>query len=238
MLNKTLYTSLLLLLTTPLFGQKKVEKEKTAYDYSHMTSDTKYVGDIAFTKKVFVAELNLYQEVLEENSPYAMFLSLGGDYKWLTKNSIYFSVGPRAKLGWLSGNNDSSNDDAFISYNTFGWGLSAVPTIGIEVDESSHSVLFLRGEIGWMNYHTSADFHAPYFANQNPRPKKNYNDYNNLLLGIRAGIQANTSEKFGLGVWVGLSNINTKQYLKGMHFNDSNIDKRALNGEIGIGVFF
>lgn len=210
-----------------------------AQDLKHLTSTTRYQDEelTVFKKRVVAIELAIQREMLEEDSPTSIFLSGGYDFRWLTSNNIYLSVGPRAKLGWLGGSNGYDSDDIeYVGFNTFGWGFSAVPSIGIVVEADHDVIIYLEGELGLLNYHARSSF-----GKQNPEGKprrlRNKTSYAKPFAGIRLGLQGNVSGKRSMAVWVGLNSMKTSQFLDKMNLN-SFVDDQRLDGEIGLSFKF
>lgn len=214
-------------ITTVIYGQ----------DFKHLTSETKYEDEITFKKRVINLNISVQREIAGDESPTAFFISGGYDFRWLNENKVFYAISPRAKLGWISGDNGyETNERERVSHNTLAWGFSVAPSIGLEVEEEHHTIIYLEGELGLLNYNAKSKFNEQ-FAEPYKRIQ-NQNTYAKPFAAIRIGLLSNFSQGFSMAVWAGLTTIKTNQFLDKMNLNSRVVDDRNLDGEIGVSFIF
>lgn len=223
-MKNTLFFTLLILCSFTVSAQEKTNS------LAFLTSDTKYKDETPFKTKVISFGISAQQGILEDaDSPSILFLSGGYEFRKLTfDESIYFGIGPRLRAGYLSGKYSYYDWDwdnrRKVSYDSFVWGASVVPSAGIILDEDNYLTIFMEGEIGIINYDLR--------KNTASRNKSHHKDYWNLNLACRGGFRGTFFSKVEGSVWVSLSNDTFKDVLK----DDSWYF--PLLTEIGIGIGF
>lgn len=223
---------LLLLVCFSGFAQEKQS------GLAYMTSNTKYVdeSESVFKTQVFNLGISVQQEPWVDDSPTIFFVNAGYEFRKLyDAYNFYWGVGPRLRVGWGSGDWGiyTWNKDYDFSFNSFAWGLSMIPSVGLILDTDYNLGLYLEGELGVLNYHTKAKI--------DPTGKlstKNGNSYLNLNIALRGGLRCNLSSKIEGSVWGGLSNVSTNDMLHNIKFEDKRFEKYPLYTEVGIGIAF
>ncbi|NDW19478.1 hypothetical protein D0T53_11235 [Dysgonomonas sp. 216] len=181
---------------------------------------------------------NVAREIFEENSPYAIFMYGGYEFTKII-NKIYLALEPRVRIGYLYG---STDDDNYVDeyhrynayYNTFAWGGSAAARIGYVLGAETSPILYLEFDGGLLNYHTKA--RVKEYGRGRTYPRQNA--YTKPTFSGRIGIMAEVSDDIRMGLWCGLSDINSNEFLEKMDLKSSRIIDRKFNGEIGFSLFF
>lgn len=217
---KLLVLSILLLVASSVFAQDGVDYE--------------------MKKKSFTVGLSMQGDYLTKNVPSGFFLDLGYDFRKLYENQSFFmGIGPRVKGGWISGDNHKavhSLEWMDISFNTLAYGASIAPSIGYEFLDDPHFGLYLEGEVGVINYSTTAKVSDRYVELFDS--KKKYNSTANLYLAARFGIRANVASRTETAVWVGVNNQNTDEILDGLNLHERAFENKKIYLEIGFNIGF
>lgn len=221
----------LLLIPFVGFAQKKGK------ELDYLTSETKYVDAYEFKTKVITLGLSVQSDVSDDDSPSAFILNGGYEFRKLyDEYNLYWGIGPRLRVGWMTGDWSvyTQNQDYDLSLNSFVWGLSVTPSIGLILDDEYNISAYLEGELGILNLHSQTKL----------RPAvdgfgaKNDNNYLKLHSAIRAGLRGRVSSKLEASVWVGLSNLNTNDALSHVRYDGRRFEKFPLFGEVGLGIGF
>lgn len=226
----------ILLFAFALFCSVTLCAQEKSNNFSSLTSETKYEDEYPFKTKVFTLGLSVLRDISEEDSPTAFFLSGGYEFRKLYDDlNLYCGIGPRARVGWMSGDDVlyTNSGDLDFSFNSFSWGVSVIPSVGLILEQDNYISIYLEGELGVLNHHTRAKL-APLEGNS----VKNRHDYLKLNMALRAGLRGNVSSKLEASVWVGLSNVNTKDAIGKIKFGNYNIEKFPLFGEFGVAIGF
>lgn len=222
----------LFLLLIPFVGF--AQKANKQFDY--LTSETKYVDEYEFKTKVITLGVSVQSDVSDDDSPSAFMLNGGYEFRKLYEAyNLYWSIGPRLRFGWMTGDWGvySLNQDYYLSLNSFVWGLSVTPSIGLILEDEYNISAYLEGELGILNFHSKAKMNST-----NGSQTKNDNNFLKLHYAIRAGLRGDVSSKFEANVWVGLSSMSTNNALSHMKIDGRYLEKFPLFGEVGIGIGF
>lgn len=190
-------------------------------------------------RQSFTVGLTMHGDFLTKNIPTGFFLDLGYDFRKLYEDDAFFmGIGPRVKGGWLSGNNHDvyALDWLDLSFNTLAYGASIVPSVGYEFVDDPHISLFLEGEVGMMNYNTTAKVSDKYV--ELIGGQKKYNSTMNLYMATRLGLRFNVASRTELGLWVGLTNQNTDKILEGLNLQERRFKDKKIYTEIGFNLGF
>lgn len=230
-------TLLLLLLISSVSATLMGQQDKKSDPLKYITSETKYVEEHPFKKKVFLFGITAQSDIFDDNSPALFLLKTGYDIrKFYEDYNVYWGVGPRLNFGWMTGNQvvHDFNEGAEFSFDSFAWGVSVAPSVGWIMDDGGTLGLYLEGEIGILNYHTATKLDLW----ENSPKKKNKEEYFKLNMAIRAGLRGNVSSKIEGSVWVGLSNVSTRNAIGKYRLVNTELEHFTLFGEVGIGFAF
>jgi len=226
---------ILILLSLPVsfvFGQ----------DPNKMLSETKYSEEReTFPKSQYPTfGFNIAREIFEENTPFSIFVYGGYEFCKTHESGFYYAIEPRIRMGYLSGDTDDDGDvDEYnpISsyYHTFAWGGSGAGRIGYILGDRTSPILYLEVDAGILNFHSKG--RVKEF--QKPKLHPVQNSFLNFCASARIGIMGDIlGGDARMGIWVGISNLRTDQFLDKMELKSSEVSDRKFNGEIGFSFFF
>lgn len=211
--------SVFLFSVTSMFGQKAVDYE--------------------MKRQSFTVGVTLESDFFKKYTPYGVALDLGYDFRKLYEDhNFYMGIGPRLKAGWMAGDNNDYHELKWldVSFNTFSWGASIAPSIGYELLYDPHFSLYLEGEVGVINYNTTAKLSEKYIELNDAKTKTNSTA--NLYTAVRVGARMNVASRTEFAIWVGMNNQNTDKMLDGLNLQERNLKDKKVYAEVGFGFGF